>query len=70
MADAHTGNRRRAVTDSVDEKRWARAKVWMALWAVYILWGSTYLAIAIVVETMPPLLGASTRFFAAGALWL
>ena len=44
------------------------AKVWTALWAVYILWGSTYLAIAIVVESIPPLLGVSTRFVAAGAI--
>jgi drug/metabolite transporter (DMT)-like permease len=44
------------------------AKVWVALWAVYVLWGSTYLAIAIVVETTPPVLGASTRFLAAGAI--
>jgi drug/metabolite transporter (DMT)-like permease len=43
-------------------------KVWTALWAVYILWGSTYLFIAIAVETIPPLLGVSTRFIAAGAI--
>ncbi len=45
-----------------------RTKVWTALWAVYILWGSTYLGIALVVETIPPILGASTRFLAAGAI--
>lgn len=44
------------------------AKVWTALWAVYIIWGSTYLAIAIAVETIPPLLAVSTRFIAAGAI--
>ena len=44
------------------------AKVWTALWTVYIVWGSTYLAIAIVVETAPPVLAASTRFLAAGAI--
>ena len=43
-----------------------RAKVWTALWAVYIIWGSTYLFIAIAVETLPPLLAVSTRFVAAG----
>ena len=32
-------------------------KIWTALWIVYIVWGSTYLAIALMVETMPPLLG-------------
>ena len=44
------------------------AKVWTALWAVYIIWGSTYLAIAITVETIPPLLAVSTRFIAAGTI--
>jgi drug/metabolite transporter (DMT)-like permease len=42
--------------------------VWAALWTVYIVWGSTYLAIRVTVETMPPLLAASARFFAAGGL--
>jgi drug/metabolite transporter (DMT)-like permease len=45
-----------------------KAKVWTALWAVYIIWGSTYLAIAITVDTLPPLLAAATRFIAAGAI--
>jgi drug/metabolite transporter (DMT)-like permease len=43
-------------------------RVWGALWIVYIIWGSTYLAIRIMVETMPPLLGAGVRFFVAGAV--
>jgi len=37
-------------------------KVWGALWIVYIVWGSTYLAIRVMVETVPPLLGAGVRF--------
>jgi drug/metabolite transporter (DMT)-like permease len=45
-----------------------RAKVWTALWAVYIIWGSTYLAIKITIDTMPPLLAVSTRFVLAGAI--
>ena len=36
--------------------------------AVYILWGSTYLAIAVVVETIPPFIGAAVRFILAGLL--
>jgi drug/metabolite transporter (DMT)-like permease len=43
-------------------------KVWTALWAVYIIWGSTYLFIAIAVETIPPLIAVSTRFIAASAI--
>jgi drug/metabolite transporter (DMT)-like permease len=42
--------------------------VWTALWSVYVIWGSTYLFIAITVETIPPLLAVSTRFVAAGAI--
>ncbi len=36
--------------------------------AVYIIWGSTYLAIHFAIETMPPLLMAGVRFLIAGAL--
>jgi drug/metabolite transporter (DMT)-like permease len=43
--------------------------VWAALLVVYVVWGSTYLAIKVVVETMPPLLSAGSRFLvAAGVL--
>jgi drug/metabolite transporter (DMT)-like permease len=48
----------------------SRAHVWVALGIVYVVWGSTYLAIRIMVETVPPLLGAGVRFFTAGALLL
>jgi len=40
---------------------------------VYVVWGSTYLAIAIAVQTLPPLLYAGLRFLLAGLLhsaWL
>lgn len=40
--------------------------IWLALLIVYVVWGSTYLAIKLVVETMPPLLSASARFLVAG----
>lgn len=43
-------------------------KIWTALGLVYVFWGSTYLAIRYVIETMPPLLSASLRFAVAGAL--
>lgn len=39
---------------------------WLALIAVYILWGTTYNAIALGDRTMPPLLFAGTRFLIAG----
>jgi drug/metabolite transporter (DMT)-like permease len=41
-------------------------KIWTALGLVYVVWGSTYLAIRYTVETLPPLLSASARFTAAG----
>src|SRR5215203_3746205 len=43
-------------------------QVWAALWIVYLVWGSTYLAIRVMVETVPPLLGAGLRFLLAGAV--
>jgi drug/metabolite transporter (DMT)-like permease len=42
--------------------------VWGALVTVYILWGSTYLAIREAIDTMPPFLMASVRFLVAGGL--
>jgi drug/metabolite transporter (DMT)-like permease len=41
-----------------------------ALLTVYVVWGSTYLAIRVMVETMPPLLAAGVRFTLAGAIFL
>jgi len=45
-----------------------KARIWIALITVYIVWGSTYLAIRFAVETMPPFLMAATRFLIAGAI--
>ena len=41
---------------------------WIALVAVWILWGSTYLAIRVAVETIPPYLMVGTRYIIAGIL--
>ena len=46
----------------------SRASIWTALGAVYIIWGSTYLAIRFVVETMPPFVSAGIRFVIAGGV--
>jgi len=46
----------------------SRGALWSALVVVYVLWGSTYLAIRVAVEDMPPLLSASARFFTAALL--
>ncbi|HEX5807632.1 MAG TPA: EamA family transporter [Anaerolineales bacterium] len=45
-----------------------RTKVWIALLALYIVWGSTYLAIRFAVETIPPFMHASLRFLISGAI--
>lgn len=47
--------------------------MWLALGTVYVVWGSTYLAIRVVVETLPPFLSAGVRFIVASAVlaaWL
>lgn len=50
-------------------------RIWTALWAVYLLWGSTYLAIRVAVHPshgapLPPLVLAGARFTLAGAIML
>jgi drug/metabolite transporter (DMT)-like permease len=42
----------------------------LALVTVYLVWGSTYLAIAFVVDTLPPILSGGIRFLVAGSLLL
>src|ERR1700752_2854208 len=51
----------------------SRQHRWMVILAftlVYLFWGSTYLAIAIAVEHIPPALMCATRFLIAGSLML
>lgn len=40
--------------------------IWTALSAVYLIWGSTYLAIRFTVETAPPFISAAARFIISG----
>jgi drug/metabolite transporter (DMT)-like permease len=46
------------------------AGLWLNLAIVYVVWGSTYLGIAVAIETMPPFLMASIRFAIAGVLMI
>ena len=46
------------------------AAVAFALLIVYVVWGSTYFGIAVMIQTMPPLLAAGVRYGLAGALML
>ncbi len=50
-------------------------RLWVALWTVYLLWGSTYLAIRVAVHpshgaAVPPLVLAGARFTLAGVVML
>ena len=40
-----------------------RAKLWLALWSVYLIWGSTYLGIALAGVVVARLVGAGVRAF-------
>ncbi len=55
---------------SAHRTRPSTAAVAVALLLVYVVWGSTYLGIAIMIETLPPLLAAGVRYAAAGLLML
>jgi len=48
----------------------ARMQVALAFFSIYIIWGSTYLAIRYAVETIPPLYTAAFRHLIAGSLLL
>src|ERR1700679_1617303 len=43
-------------------------RVILAFFAIYVLWGTTFLAIRIAVEEVPPLFAAGCRFFVAGVV--
>ena len=45
-----------------------KARAWVALIAVYIVWGSTYLAIRFAIETIPPFISAGIRYLVSGAI--
>jgi len=45
-----------------------KARAWVALIAVYIVWGSTYLAIRFTIETIPPFFSAGIRYLVSGAI--
>lgn len=45
-----------------------RLKVWAGLATIYVVWGSTFLAIAVVVRDVPPFLSMAMRHLCAGAI--
>jgi len=48
--------------------RYRRYLPWIALFTIYVVWGSTYLAIAIAVKEIPPFFAAFLRFLVAGVV--
>ncbi|HEU4631271.1 MAG TPA: EamA family transporter [Gemmatimonadaceae bacterium] len=48
----------------------SRARILAAYATVYVVWGSTYLAIRYAIQTLPPFLMAAVRFLIAGLLLL
>jgi drug/metabolite transporter (DMT)-like permease len=46
----------------------ATAFKWKMVAALYLIWGSTYLAVRFALETLPPLTMAGVRFVVAGAI--
>src|SRR5919198_2100829 len=45
-------------------------RVWLALATVYVVWGSTFIALAIAVRDLPPLLAMASRHIVAGSALL
>jgi drug/metabolite transporter (DMT)-like permease len=43
-------------------------RIWAALGTIYVVWGSTFLAIAVAVRDLPPFLSMALRHLVAGAL--
>jgi drug/metabolite transporter (DMT)-like permease len=60
-------NSRRPVTP---QDRGHAIKLALAFVAIYVIWGSTYLAIRYAVETIPPLVAAGVRHSIAGGIML
>ena len=59
-----------AVTGSRAASRSWRLRVLLCFFCIYIIWGSTYLAIRYAVETIPPLYTAGFRHLSAGTILL
>jgi drug/metabolite transporter (DMT)-like permease len=56
------------MTDQKGTLRASMLHIAVALGAVYVIWGSTYLAIRFAIETIPPFLMAGARYVTAGLL--
>ncbi|MGO9784953.1 MAG: EamA family transporter [Streptosporangiaceae bacterium] len=71
MSDVSTSASPAAPASQVPAEAAARRPAlggWAALMVIYVVWGSTYLAIRVGVETIPPLLLAGARYLIAGLI--
>jgi drug/metabolite transporter (DMT)-like permease len=68
MGRARTEHEKPAVTPHTEPRRPRSAAIWAGMLAIYVIWGSTYLAIRYAVESLPPFLMAGARFLLAGAV--
>jgi drug/metabolite transporter (DMT)-like permease len=60
----------RAAPNEVHRPGASPAGIWTALAIVYVVWSTTFVAIAVVNETLPPMLSTGVRFLVAGGLLL
>ena len=54
------------MTERIFDKSASRLMLVGAFASVYLIWGSTYLAIRFAIETMPPFLMIGVRFLVGG----
>jgi drug/metabolite transporter (DMT)-like permease len=67
MATTSTSETLSAAAAKVSEKR---GLIFLCFFSIYVIWGSTYLAIRYAVETIPPLYAAGFRHLCAGSILL
>ena len=58
----------KSILGSADTTHTSRIKIILAFAAVYLIWGSTYLAIKYAMDTIPPFMMAACRFLLAGGV--
>src|SRR5512135_459378 len=68
LSIAHTGRAMNSVSVPTSRTAASTLAIPFALAAVYVLWGSTYLAIRVALPGYPPFLLGAVRMFLAGAL--
>jgi drug/metabolite transporter (DMT)-like permease len=65
-----TGTAAMTVANPTLRPRRIQAKAILAFLAIYVIWGSTFLAIRYAIVSIPPLFTAATRHFVAGSILL